>query len=410
MSYQPKHGLARAARRLGWRARAAVAGGAVLALAVPGFALASGAGASTSGCLDLGPSCGTNVNAFGNAWDVAGQKAVLDNKVISYPNGSTDPATDLVRTGTATAGFRYEYAPNGVKSGLCPADPDGGYAADPGGPDGIVLRTCNTGNWQLFRPDAGGHLVNVATHKPVQTNGTGRQLTGGGSYTGGSVWTWKGGTLTLPPPPPPVTSWTATTKIANDPDSAVGGSYWASDQVTRTVTINRGNQAATSDCVGAPAGTACYWYSGHVSDTSTFTTLSGAVDPDSGNTPITGIVSGSISGSGDFSFYASGTPDASLVAPNLNDGCTPATTPVDCKTAAGNVPAKDGVGFWVEQFFPNGSFFGPDLQPSAGGALRDDWSWTYTTTSSCVSPVQTWVNAAAGNTGDITGQSGCPTG
>lgn len=192
--HRPRHARPRTGSRAS-RARwcAAFLGAASMAAGV-GLAVATPAGASTAGCNALGPSCGDNQNAFGNGWDVYQQAAAYNNKVISWPNGD-DKATDFIRAGTNP--YRYQYAPGGHASGLCVADPAGGGvpASDP---HGLVLRGCNTGNWQLFqlgKADSAGRqqLVNVATGLPVQTNGTGAQLTGGGSYAGGSYWTWEGG-------------------------------------------------------------------------------------------------------------------------------------------------------------------------------------------------------------------------
>lgn len=162
------------------------------------IALASPAHASTPGCSSLGPSCGDNVNVFGNGWDVRGQAAVYNNPIIAYTNRTTDPATDFVRTGNVPSGpFRYEYAPKGHLSGWCVADPGGGGGVPSSNPDGLVLRACNTGNFQKFKPGAansvGTQLVNVGTGKAVTTNGTGKQLTGGGTYSGGAFWKWLGG-------------------------------------------------------------------------------------------------------------------------------------------------------------------------------------------------------------------------
>jgi hypothetical protein len=168
----------------------ALAAGTMLVTAVQ-------SGASTPACSVLGPACGDNVNVFGNGWDVFRQRAAVDTKIVSWPNTISDPATDFTRTGTASAGWRFQYAPRGVFSGLCVSDPGGGDPYD-ATPDGIELRACNTSGFQKFREGningtAGTQLVNNATGKPVLTNGKGAQLTGGGGYTGGSFWKWLGG-------------------------------------------------------------------------------------------------------------------------------------------------------------------------------------------------------------------------
>jgi hypothetical protein len=87
--------------------------------------------------------------------------------------------------------YKFEYAPNGVASGLCVSDPGGGWATDPP-PDGLILAVCNNGPWQQFIPQANGTLKNVATGLVVSPNGTGAQLRGTAAATpwGGSRYTW----------------------------------------------------------------------------------------------------------------------------------------------------------------------------------------------------------------------------
>lgn len=169
----------------------------VLGAGVVVGAMALPAAASTPQCSAQGPSCGDNVNVFGNGWDVFQQRAAFDTKIVSWTNTTTDRATDFTRTGAASTGWRYEYTPGGVHTGLCVSDPGGGDLAD-ATPDGIELRSCNTGGFQKFHEGningtAGTQLVNNATGKPVLTNGKGVQLTGGGGYTGGGFWKWLGG-------------------------------------------------------------------------------------------------------------------------------------------------------------------------------------------------------------------------
>ena len=150
--------------------------------------------ASSRGCLNLGPGCGANVDpATGLGWHPKGGAATVGNPVNARPVAGGGTGTDWLRTQpVSSAHYRYQYAPGGTGSGLC--------ASDPGPPDGIVLRPCNTRNWQEFTPGPGGTLADVATGLPVRDNGQGAQLTG----TAGAAtrWGWhrgRGGQMPAPP-------------------------------------------------------------------------------------------------------------------------------------------------------------------------------------------------------------------
>jgi hypothetical protein len=167
---------------------AAITGGATLALlpALPMLS-ATSAVASTSACVNA-PSgtCGYEENVYGNDWDVYQQYARVNQPVTAYPHKDGDQATDFnaVQTTHNVNERRFEYAPNGNRSGLCLSDPDGGYAGNPGGPHGLVLRTCNNSAFQQWRTPpgvdsqntAGTQWINVATRRTVQPQGTGSQM------------------------------------------------------------------------------------------------------------------------------------------------------------------------------------------------------------------------------------------
>ena len=90
---------------------------------------------------------------------------------------------------------------------------------------------------------------------------------------------------------------------------------------------------------------------------------------------------GTVNGSATVAFYSSSdAPRASYVPHTRNDGGTYQT---------GAYSTTD----WVELFFPGGTLF--------GSPLLNPWSWTYVTTDR--SPVQTWVDASSGESGNITG-------
>jgi peptidoglycan-N-acetylglucosamine deacetylase len=137
-------------------------------------------------------SLGDEVNRFGNGFDVLGRHQAVNATIVGWTATKADPATHFLRVpGTVPGAYRFDYAPNGVATGLSVADP--GYdAAGTGLKDGLVLRASNTGRWQQFIPQPNGTLKNAGTGLYVSPNGTGAQLRGtpAPSPWGGSVYTW----------------------------------------------------------------------------------------------------------------------------------------------------------------------------------------------------------------------------
>ena len=135
---------------------------------------------------------GDEVNPFGNGFDVFGQRQAVNAIIAGWTATKADPATHFIRVpGTVPGAYRFDYAPNGVATGLSVSEP--GYdAAGTGLKDGLVLRASNTGPWQQFIPQPDGTLKNVATGLYVNPNGTGAQLRGGTAPSpwGGSAYTW----------------------------------------------------------------------------------------------------------------------------------------------------------------------------------------------------------------------------
>lgn len=179
------------------------------------------------------------------------------------------------------------------------------------------------------------------------------------------------------------TTWSASTAVTNRLDSGYANDYWASDTVTRTVTVTLTGQDPTlSDC--GDGATSCYSYTGTLKDTGTANAITGAISPgDSPGVPIQGTPSASIAGLGSLTFHASsGTPNPKLVPTKLS----------------GNGESTDD---WVELFFPSGTTFG------AAGPDLTAFSWTYTDLADC----QTWVDSLTvprADSGDITGVNMCP--
>ena len=135
---------------------------------------------------------GDMVNPFGNGFDAYQQHQYPGAIIAGWTATQADPATHFIRLpGSVPGTYKFEYAPNGVASGLCVSDPGGGWASDPL-PDGLILASSNNGPWQQFIPQTNGTLKNVATGLVVSPNGTGAQLRGTIAPTswGGSLYKW----------------------------------------------------------------------------------------------------------------------------------------------------------------------------------------------------------------------------
>jgi hypothetical protein len=146
-----------------------------------GFVLAAqGAQASTTACTTgtYTSYCGTQANNAATALvlDSAGQGTTTNNHVIGWPNSVSDAGTDWVQLnygGSAANGVLWIFAPHGVISNMCAADPGNGL---------VVLRGCNGSNWQRWigTPVSGqaGFFTwtNRATHRILQSGTKGQQL------------------------------------------------------------------------------------------------------------------------------------------------------------------------------------------------------------------------------------------
>ena len=159
----------------------ALAGAVAGAVTVATVALAAqSAQASTAGCTGGAYTgyCGTQANNAPTdlVLDSAGQGTATNNKVIGWTNSTSDPGTDWVQLpygGNAANGVMWIFAPNGVISNMCAADP---------GNNLIVLRPCNGSNFQRWTatPVSGvagfQTWTNRATHKILQSGARGAQL------------------------------------------------------------------------------------------------------------------------------------------------------------------------------------------------------------------------------------------
>lgn len=132
--------------------------------------------ASTPGCTAgaYAGYCGTQVDQGKTpvVIDSSRRSAAYNNPVIGWTNSSSDPATDWVQLpygGSAALGVMFIFAPGGVISNMCAADP---------GDFHVVLRTCNGSNWQRWIPGSGTiHTwTNRATHRWLTGGAVGNQL------------------------------------------------------------------------------------------------------------------------------------------------------------------------------------------------------------------------------------------
>lgn len=170
-----------------------------------------------------------------------------------------------------------------------------------------------------------------------------------------------------------IVSVTAMSSLTNRPDSG-GHGDWATDTLTRNVSITRAS-AVDADKCGA-AATVCWLYTGSIADNGTFTTITGAMSPNAGDL-IAGTVNGTVTGAAKIQFYASSdAPNPALVDATVDGSAHP-------------------TGEWAKMFFPAGTV--------VTVADMRDWGWTYDAATIC----NKWVNAKAGNTGDITGVNAC---
>jgi hypothetical protein len=150
-------------------------------------------------------------------------------------------------------------------------------------------------------------------------------------------------------------------KIFNDIDSAVGGTYWAYDDIVRHITVVS---------LGGNSYCASVQYQG------SFTTVSGP-SPNG-----TGIVADGIIGTfqGGYTAHFTG-----AFNPVTKTKGSIGAVDYACVASTGQCPASFD---WTTLFFTGG----------AGGFDQVWWGWVYHAGNN-----GTWINALSGNSGDITG-------
>ena len=143
----------------------------------------------------------------------------------------------------------------------------------------------------------------------------------------------------------------ATTNVSGRDDSG-GNGNWATDTFVRSLTVTRHEAAAVSNCGGGVPS--CWYYTGTLSDSGTFTTDTGAYTPDQGGAGAEDKITGTLSQ------LRRGLPVAFYTSSSLPD------TSVMPSSVTGNSPST---GAWYEQCFR------PDIVH--GRANLIDWSSTY---------------------------------
>jgi hypothetical protein len=144
--------------------------------------------------------CGTMVDHenFALAFDAKSQSAASNTPIIGYPNLNGDAGTDfVVLPYSGGPSVMFIFAPYGLITNMCIANPSGGYSGNPGGPFGLVLRACNGSVFQRFSERTVGSdtvvLTSLADGRIVQSNGQGASLTvvpPPATLTGANVWSF----------------------------------------------------------------------------------------------------------------------------------------------------------------------------------------------------------------------------
>jgi hypothetical protein len=151
-------------------------------------------------------------------------------------------------------------------------------------------------------------------------------------------------------------------QVTNDADSGVAGNYWALDSYTKHVQVWD---------MGGGGFCAQVKYNG------SFVTVAG-ISP--GNTGlVTAGITGTMEGGYNATFTGSFTPGTKRTKGNIgskDNACT----------ITGGVPSCGDIYSWASEYFPNMDNFNQNY-----------WGWTYDAGDN-----GTWVNASAGNSGDIT--------
>jgi hypothetical protein len=138
--------------------------------------------------------CGSVALKFGHySLDVYQQRAQVNNKIILWTKSNTDPAQDFyaAQYNHTPNQFTAEYAPNGIRSGLCVSFPSTARAST------AVLRACNEGPWQTFsvQPGIGSYveIKNQASGLVMEDRGFGNQGTRVDQWdaNGGDNQLWK---------------------------------------------------------------------------------------------------------------------------------------------------------------------------------------------------------------------------
>lgn len=179
---------------------------------------------------------------------------------------------------------------------------------------------------------------------------------------------------------------TATTHLTNHPDNGNNG-VWASEDFTRTVTIQRVGEADISNCPGSDTGK-CWLWDATMTDSGSFTTIASALSPRAGTVLDLALQGKFSGGSPNVQFYSSWkTARASRV---------PAT--VD-----GPVSGRRTTTRWPELFFGSSAVFNSAANP--GGPDLGHWAWRYRiafgVNPQCPNDASQWVDGWNNSDGEL---------
>ena len=156
---------------------------------------------------------------------------------------------------------------------------------------------------------------------------------------------------------------------------------------------------ALSYCGGSTPTGHCYHWSGHITDTGSFTTVAGQTVPGFGSLnggaapKLDEAITGHMAGIYNYNFYASWkTAKAALVPKTENDG--------------GNLPGgRSTTGAWLEQFFGNGAKFYENGAPSSELGTTGAWKYTaaFGADAACPNLASQWIDGSAGKWGSLPG-------
>ena len=181
------------------------------------------------------------------------------------------------------------------------------------------------------------------------------------------------------------TTFTVVTTLTGYPVAGFQGNNWANEAFSRTATVHRVGEVSVTNCPGSGTGK-CWFYTGSLSDSGTFTTIAEQLAPRTGTLDL--AVAGPFSG-------GTTTIDFWSSWENPNKADVPKTVP------GGSLTSRETTANWVEQFFGAGAVFNSTANP--GGPDLGKTSWKYTlnfgSNAQCPNDAYQWVDSSSNDHG-----------